>query len=325
MRTAIIVAILIGVFTLIYLSGDRPDGFTPEFSIREVPENPEDLKTLIDNRESQTAGLKPDNNARINFANTEEPQKEACAIIYLHGFMASPGEAKPLHKQVAGQLGCNLYLPRFSGHGIKNISNVREISAADWFDDILEAKSVGARLGEEVILMGNSMGGLAALWLASQSETVSTLVLFAPLIEPQIRFSGLLSGPWAYQFAGLISDRGYVQTDPDNEKHEQYWHTRYPSSALVELAVFYETLIDATDFSEIHQPVFTGYYYRSEDEKDELISVEAVDQMMEQLGTEEELKKTVRFSDAEKHVITSPARNKNWKTVRSEVLEFLDN
>ncbi len=323
MRAAFIVLIFIGALLLIYFSGNRPDDFTAEFSPPEVPENPVDLKTFIENRENQAKDLKPNNYARVIFANADEPQKESCAIIYLHGFMAGPGEAKPLHKQVARDLDCNLYLPRFSGHGIENISDVREISAANWFDDLLETKSVGARIGEEVIMMGNSMGGLAALWLASQTDTVSTLVLFAPLIEPQIRFSGLLSGPWAYQIAGLISDRGYVQTDPDNEKHEQYWHTRYPSTALVELAVFYETLIDETEFSEIHQPVFTGYYYRSEDEKDELISVEAVDQMMEQLGTEEELKKTVRFSDAEKHVITSPARNKNWKTVRNEVLEFL--
>jgi hypothetical protein len=52
-------------------------------------------------------------------------------------------------------------------------------------------------------------------------------------------------------------------------------------------------------------PVFLGYYYKDEEHQDNVVSVDAMKEMFEQLGTPASLKKSEAFPNSGNHVITS--------------------
>ncbi|MBD4967825.1 lysophospholipase, partial [Xanthomonas citri pv. citri] len=64
----------------------------------------------------QPADLKPGNAARRHW-HTDAQTRTPLALLYLHGFTASPGEAGELPEQIADALAANLYVHRWPGHG----------------------------------------------------------------------------------------------------------------------------------------------------------------------------------------------------------------
>ena len=69
-----------------------------------------DLASFIENREATVEGIKPDNEARIIWA--DSVRKTDYSLVYLHGFSASPMEGNPIHFETAERYGMNLYLHR---------------------------------------------------------------------------------------------------------------------------------------------------------------------------------------------------------------------
>ncbi|MGY8944658.1 MAG: alpha/beta hydrolase, partial [Flavobacteriales bacterium] len=70
-------------------------------------------------------------------------------------------------------------------------------------------------------------------------------------------------------------------------------------------------------------PVFLGYYYKNEEEQDDVLSVEKMLEMFEQLGTPTNQKIKVAFPDAGDHVISSYLTTPNHHQVEKATLEFL--
>src|SRR4051794_3951684 len=102
---------------IIYLMGPRPSSPRYDPALPTVPSDPASLTKYILNNESRHR-IKPDNEARIIWANDSLKQKTKYAIVYLHGFSASQGEGEPVHRTIAKKFGCNLYLSRLAEHGI---------------------------------------------------------------------------------------------------------------------------------------------------------------------------------------------------------------
>ena len=109
---AIPVMVLIG-----YMAGPSPA--VPAYSkeMPQVPAAPASLEQYIQANEAQHK-LKPDNQARVVWANDSVKNKTAYAVVYLHGFSASQAEGDPVHRNIAAAFGCNLYLSRLAAHGI---------------------------------------------------------------------------------------------------------------------------------------------------------------------------------------------------------------
>ncbi len=89
--------------------------------------------------------------------------------------MASPqvGGRCSLHVKLARAFGCNLYLPRFPGHGLQAMDALRGIDAVQLRQAAAEAVAVARVLGERVVVIGTSMGGhwLPRLWLLTQRKS----------------------------------------------------------------------------------------------------------------------------------------------------------
>jgi len=136
---------------------------------------------------------------------------------------------------VADALGANLFETRLAGHG--HLRHPLEgVRAEDWLDDAAEALSIGAMIGERVIVMGTSTGATLALAMAGHPsfETVSAIVLMSPNFAVQDAKAEFLTWPGGPQLAYLVAGQTRSWT-AQNELQERYWSTTYPMAAVIEM------------------------------------------------------------------------------------------
>ncbi len=162
-----ITAAIILALIVVYLAGPKPP--KPSLSASDIvlPPDISGLEQQIAEEESSTRGLKPGNEARIVWADTSKKEKTRYSILYLHGFSASQAEGEPVHRNLARNIGANLYLSRLSEHGIdRGDSTMIFLNADEYLASAERALAIAGMLGEEVIVIGTSTGGAMALYLA---------------------------------------------------------------------------------------------------------------------------------------------------------------
>ncbi|MEO0471954.1 MAG: alpha/beta hydrolase, partial [Bacteroidota bacterium] len=89
-----------------YMAGPRASFPKVAPETPSVPMDIVDLEPFIQKREAGIDNLKPNNQARIIWA--DSVRKTEWAVVYLHGFSASPMEGDPTHREFAARYGCNL-------------------------------------------------------------------------------------------------------------------------------------------------------------------------------------------------------------------------
>lgn len=273
-----------------------------------VPQDPRALQAWIDAREAATLGLREDNRARIVWADPEHPVRAGCVIVYLHGFSASQGEGAPAHERLARSFGCNLYLPRLPGHGLKADDALRGIDAQRLLDASAEALAVGQALGRKVVLIGNSMGGaLAVQTAAAHPGQVSALVLWSPLVRERDDQLQPLMWPWGAQLLLWNRNRG----DPvlRHPVDSPYWAEAIHVDGYRALAALTRGGMVPATYAAIHVPVFVGAWYKDSQHQDGTVSVAAMRQMFAGLGTPPAQREWMEFPEAGNHVIASPLRS----------------
>src|SRR5215471_19299683 len=167
------------VLYALYLLGPAPS--TPVYAkeMLAVPSGPADLENYIREGEAKHK-LKPDNEARIVWANDSTKAKTEYAIVYLHGFSASQAEGDPVHRNIAREFGCNLYLSRLAEHGKDTTDELINLTSDKYWQSAKEALAIGRQIGNKVILMSTSTGGTLALLMAADYPDVDALVLMSP-------------------------------------------------------------------------------------------------------------------------------------------------
>ncbi len=109
-------AIIVLALTMLYLAGPRPADPVYKTTLPEVPAEAGALEQYIRDQEAQHK-IKPNNEARIVWANDSLRTPTEYALVYLHGFSASQMEGDPVHRNLAAHFGMNLYLSRLQDHG----------------------------------------------------------------------------------------------------------------------------------------------------------------------------------------------------------------
>lgn len=211
---------------------------------------PDDLDAWLAVREQ---GIDPQRAGRIVWA-TEPGQKTPLALIYLHGFSASPQEIRPVPDMVARELGANLYFARLAGHGSDGAA-LGQVRVSDWWRDTAEAIAVGRRLGQRIVLIGNSTGGTLAAEAARDpvlGPQIDAVVMISPNFGILRRGAGLLTWPFARHWVPLIAGRERCFA-PRNTAHEQGWTPCYPMVATLPLAALAEHGAGG-DYTQAHQP-----------------------------------------------------------------------
>lgn len=310
------------VLGIVYSVGPNPSTPVYTTTLPTVPSNSAELVAYINTNEKKH-NTRPNNEARIVWANDSVKQKTPYAIVYLHGFSASQEEGNPVHQNIAKAFGCNLYLARLSEHGIDTADALINMTAESLFESAKEAYAIGKQLGEKVILMGTSTGGTLALQLAAMYPEIAGLVLYSPNIAIKDPNAWLLNNPWGLQIARLVKNSNYISVLKDNPLYPPYWNTKYRLEATVQLEELLETTMTPEHFTKVNQPLLVLYYYKNEQEQDPVVSVAAMKAMFLQVNTAAEKKKMVPIPTAGNHVMASPIQSKDIITVQKETAHFL--
>lgn len=322
MKILIGLGVLILLLVVVYFSGPKP--VTPVYvnTLPEVPGQLTELDTYINQREAKLP-VKTANEARIVWADSTHKEQTEYALVYLHGFTASQGEGDPVHRDFARKFGCNLYLARLAGHGLKGKDAMLEFTPEKLWASTLEAYAIGKKLGKKVIIMGTSTGGALALRLAANFPEIKGVILYSPNIAINDGSAWLTNKPWGLQLIRKVMGGMYSKKTADTDpKVLQYWYSQYRLEAVPQLQEFIETSNTKQTYEQVRQPVLMLYYYKDEQHQDKTVKVDAMLNMFEELGTPAALKIKSAIPEAGTHVIGSPLLSKGVLSVESKTFNF---
>ena len=280
---------------------------------------PDDLELHIEKSESKFNDIVPGSEKTIIW-HSEKGQKTAFSVVSFHGFSTSRQDMAPLVDEIAADFGANLFHTRLTGHGRGGLAMV-DGSVNDWLNDANEALEVGRRLGDSVILIGNSTGATAATWLASikTNTDIAAIILLSPNFSPADPKTRMLLWPWGQQLAELVNGKERYW-EPHNQGHGQYWAHQYPTKAVLPVLGLVKLVNDA-DLENINIPTMMIY-----SSKDKVISIPALKRAFSRLPSAKN--QLIEFNDTQDpsfHIlagdILSPS---STEQVKQKVLEFLD-
>lgn len=305
---------------LVYFIGPRPA--TPKYG-QELPEikvSTEKMDSFVKDQESHFK-IKPDNEARIIWANDSSREMTEYAVVYLHGFSASQEEGDPVHYSFAQKFGCNLYLSRLDAHGLVSDEPLLDMTAEGLYNSAKQAYAIGKKLGRKVILMSTSTGGTLALKLAAEFPEIAGLILLSPNIEINDSKAWMLNNPWGLQIARLFKGR-YNDIPDTTAIYAQYWNNHYRMEATVQLQELLETTMKHSVFKKINQPLLLLYYYKDEEHQDPVVKVSAMKRMFVQVSTPDSLKKEIAIPNGGGHVLGSYIKSKDLPAVEAAIDDF---
>lgn len=321
-KAAYTALVLVIGLSLAYMFGPKPEApvldptpITNEITI-------DKLDSWIANKESQIENLKPENEATIFWVN-DSVVKTEYAVVYLHGLSASRMEGNPVHYEFAMRYGMNMYLPRLQSHGIDIPDALGDLTPENYLQSAKEAIAIGKTIGEKVIVMCCSTGGTLGFYLAAHDPDVEAIIAYSPNIDIYDPNSHVLTQPWGLQITRLAfggKNRSYKAPD----EFKKYWQTSYRLEGLQATRVLIDQTMTSETFGKIAQPVFVGCYYKDDENQDMIVSVQAMREMMDELGTEDSEKVYVEFPDVDAHVITNPLRSKDVESVMQETFLFAE-
>jgi len=309
------IALIASILVIIFLLGPRLEidtSLKPMFI-------PDDLELYIKTSESKFNDIVPGSEKTIIW-HDEEGQKTAFSIVSFHGFSTSRQDMAPLADEIAAGFGANLFHTRLTGHGRGGPAMI-DGSVNHWLNDANEALEIGRRLGDSVILIGNSTGATAATWLASikTNTDIAAIILLSPNFSPADPKTRMLLWPWGQQLAELVNGKERYWK-PHNEGHGRYWAHKYPTKAVLPVLGLVKIVNDA-DLENIQIPTMMIY-----SSKDQVISVPMLKQAFSRLPSAKN--ELIEFNDTQDpsfHIlagdILSPS---STEQVKRQVLGFLD-
>jgi pimeloyl-ACP methyl ester carboxylesterase len=304
----------VAVLGIIYLAGPKVPTVQFDPVLPVVKQDLVALEQEVNQTEKAIAMLKPDNQARIIWADSNRKQKTAYSIVYIHGFGASWAEGEPIHRDLAKRYGANLYLARMHDAGISDPDAFDDLTPENFMREAKRALAIGKALGDSVIVIGTSAGGLLSVYLASTNPEIKGLVLYSPCMAVANPAIKLITGPWGRKI--LYSVMGEYRKNADTEPDRaMFWLQSYRTNGLLTLQQTIDAISRPEVYKKIKMPVFLGYYYKNDEEQDQVVSVKAMQDMFPQLGTPAALKVEKAFPESADHVIASYLRSKDVKGV----------
>ena len=205
-----------------------------------------DLGIYLAEREALVEGIRPGLAKQIVWADPAKHERTDIAIVYVHGFSASPGEVRPLPDIVAKELGANLFFTRLTGHAASSEA-MGTMTVNGVVNDLAEAIAIGERLGKRVVIIATSSGAALSSWGLTQPQfrdRVAAAVFLSPNYGVLAVGSSLLTKPGARELAHILLGPTRSFT-PRNELNATYWTTSYPVEALLPMAEVVKLAVEA--------------------------------------------------------------------------------
>ncbi len=312
---------LLAVIVLTYFLGPRVDIPTYATALPVVPVDLSALEASIQKKEAQ-APTRSNNEARIVWADPV-PAVTDYAFVYLHGFAGSYRDGYPVNVNVPAIFGANVYLTRWSGHGLQPASALQDFSPETAWNDALEALSIGKAIGKKVILLSTSTGGTLALKLAADFPAdVHALVNMGPNVEDDQPGASLLMSPWGHELALLASFGSTKKIDHEEPGAARYFDTIYPARALVDLQILVQTTMDDTTFRRVSCPVLTLYYKENFFRKDQHVEVSSYPEIHDKFATPADQNRLIALPTPRTHFVGSDIKSEDWMAAQRAIVDF---
>ncbi len=320
MRFLKISGILLIIITTLYFLGPHPSAAILENTLPNIPEQV-NIDSFIQAGENQHK-LKANNEAKIIWADSTHQPTEY-AIVYLHGFSASQMEGAPVHENIAKAFHCNLFLARQAEHGIDTTDDLINLTAEKYWESAKFAYAIGKKIGKKVIIMSTSTGGTLSLQLAATYPEIAGLIMYSPNIEINNPAAFVLNNPWGLQIARFVKGGNYADIPFKNNEYPKYWNTHYRLESTVELQNLIEATMTKETFDKVKQPTLVLYYYKNEQQQDNVVKVSGMKKMFAAIATPDSLKKMIAIPEAGSHVLASPIVSKDIISVEKETAAFI--
>lgn len=146
-------------------------------------------------------------------------------VVLLHGYTNSPLQFDSLGRMLYRD-GDNVYVPRLPRHGerVDVSAALSRLTAEELRAAADSAMDVAAGLGDTVVVVGLSMGGTMAAWIAQYRSGVQRVILIAPLMGIA-RVPAALGGPLA-NLAVRLPNVSTSAPDAQQSDRELGWSTR---------------------------------------------------------------------------------------------------
>lgn len=318
-----LVLVLLLLLVILYFIGPKPEFSPINYATSQLQYNLLQLDSVVKSEEHNINGLKPNNEARIIWADSV-PKKTEYSVVYLHGFSASQMEGHPVHINFAKRYGCNIYLSRLAGHGVQDSNAFKTLTPDDFFESAQKALSIGKLLGNKVNVMSCSTGSTLAIMLAETNPEIHSFIMYSPNIDIKDPMSYLSDENWGPQLTELVlgSEYNHIKTYSDEAK--KYWNEKYHINGIVALKRVIKDYMNDEHFKKINQPLFMGYYYKDEEHQDQVVSVPRMLEFYNAISTPLEKKRKVNFTDSKGHVFSSIIMNPNVANVEAETYKFAE-
>ncbi len=178
--------------------------------------------------------------------------KAPVSVVYIHGYSASPLEISPVPERVGAALGAPVFSTRLSGHG-QDGAAMGAATLPEWEADVAEALSIGAALGDKVLVIGCSTGCTLITLALAKGAKVAGAIMVSPNYGLRSRIvQAILDAPFARTWAPWFT--GKTRNIPAiNDGHAAYWTLRYPTTALFPMAASVRA-VRSLDLSRIKTP-----------------------------------------------------------------------
>lgn len=280
---------------------------------------PDDLDGYLRAQEQRYDDIVPGTEKTIAWANPKQHSPTPVALVFLHGFTASRRELAPLCKIIAGKLGANVFYQRFTGHG-RGSEAMGRVTVNALVNDTYEALEIGKRIGQKVIVVGNSNGGTMATLMATMdtSNALAALILISPNFGPKRKEAELLLAPWGNVMVRLVQGPMYTYKTY-NPQHARYWTSSSPSKALLPMMGTVKLARDA-DLQQIKTPVLVLY---SPD--DQIVSVDAIKKHYRRFGADyKQIHAVTGSGDPQHHILAGDVLSpQTTQQVASVILKFI--
>lgn len=155
---------------------------TSSSSVTHRPDPPQSYAEAVrliakQERIDSTAAIKTGHSVFLN-----RGRRTPWAAVLLHGFANSPEQFRGVAESLYAA-GSNVWVPRLPYHAAQQgAGTLSRLKAEDLCNAAGFAADIGAGLGDSVVVVGFSMGGVAAAWIAQYRPDIQRVVIVSPAL-----------------------------------------------------------------------------------------------------------------------------------------------
>lgn len=328
-RRLILTGLLLAAAALGVGLSDRPNPVDPRAPVA-VVSAPVDSWVEGEISRAQAEGVRPGNEPRLA---RHAPGRSPVAFLYVHGFGASRAEGEAVLDPLAEEMGANTLYMLLPGHGTDDPDHHADATAGEYLSAAAQAFEEARQLGERLVVVGSSTGGLLATWLAAEHpDEVAALILASPfyafarpeavlldkrlgtLLVPMVQGPDRYAG-WTVNPEGRVQQPGY----------DQHWTTHQRTSIMFQLADLRRALATRETFEKVKAPTLLMYYDKDPEHTDGVVDVGAIREVFGQLGGPgggDARSRLVNIEDGN-HILFSAHVRTDKERINKEIRSFL--